>query len=560
MRWQPARLSNDSGERPSLGPSLIWAAPGSVYVSAIESAWTRRPHLHRLRTISGPWAVALASPTGDLILACDPVGVQPCYWTRTRSGDIAATSWLAALVDLPEVDDTLDPEGLLLDQGCWLQDPRMHHRTAFRFVSRVPGGHALRIRPDGSTVLERYWDPRDLPGPDESLTLADCADLLRESVDGALREALDGEGPFGSHVSGGLDSSALACRAQALLRDRGDGLVAGIAWSPDEQQVPRMPGDERPLLDDIAAQCSLPVRRVRPSDDDGWFWELNPARYPDSTHFREAAALPVARRLGVRTLISGWGGDELASFNGRGVFQSLVRGLHLRTAWRESQLRLSTLREAPPARRERARAFAGLAWGSLPGGVRSLRAPGETRRERAQARQVADALRELSPLAAEIWIDQVRLGSSVRPHDEVQLDMLANGYLQHRTAAWYQSGRLMGVGYRFPLLDLAVVEAALRLPWWAYRSAGWDRVAFRLAVAPWVPETVAWNTTKDEPALLGSIIRSSSDWLPRRRGGFADDGARRAWDLIDQTWAATAVPDYVPNAVRARPDRAPRLR
>lgn len=66
---------------------------------------------------------------------------------------------------------------------------------------------------------------------------------------------------------------------------------------------------------------------------------------------------------------------------------------------------------------------------------------------------------------------------------------------------WYQTGRLFDVSYRYPLLDLGVVTAALRLPWWAYWSQGWKRVAYRLAVEPWVPASVAWNASKIEPAL-----------------------------------------------------------
>ena len=53
-----------------------------------------------------------------------------------------------------------------------------------------------------------------------------------------------------------------------------------------------------------------------------------------------------------------------------------------------------------------------------------------------------------------------------------------------------------------------MVEAAIRLPWWAFRSQGWSRVAYRTAVDPWVPASVAWNVGKFEPALF---------WPPERR-------------------------------------------
>ncbi len=102
--------------------------------------------------------------------------------------------------------------------------------------------------------------------------------------------------------------------------------MAGYSWAPDEREVPRFDGDERSLLDDVAAQESHPDRIwSRRTSSGDWYFELDRDRYPQTTHARERFVLPQAQANGVRVMLSGWGGDELASFNGRNVLRHLTR-------------------------------------------------------------------------------------------------------------------------------------------------------------------------------------------------------------------------------------------
>lgn len=497
----------------------MWAADGSLAVDAVAQGWTRG-RLSALRRVAGPWAVAVWDPDShETLLVADPMGLLPLFWASTAEGILVADSWLARLVDRHDVDEALDYEGILLDQGGgFLRGPSVAHRTGFVAVSRVPGGRALRIRPDGSTRLETYWNPRDLPGPDESLTLTDCAELLRERVDAGVRRLTPYDVPVGSHVSGGLDCTTVACVANRVLGEAGSGLVAGYSWAPGVDVVPRFPGDERGLLADVQREQGFPVHTVDSEADGEWFWNLDPVRYPDANHARECLVLSQARAGGVRVLLSGWGGDELASFNGRGVMPSLMHRGNLGTAWREFSHLAAVSSSRPLSLPHRLRRFASVSMSTSPRLRALLRSRGQSGRV-AKADEVAEALRAFSPLAADLQADTARAFANVRDHREHQLLLLELGHLQRRIAWWYQTGLLMGVDYRYPLLDLGVVAAALRLPWWAYLSRGWTRTAFRLAVEPWVPASVAWNVQKYEPALFWAPGAPSSarPVLERRR-------------------------------------------
>jgi hypothetical protein len=199
------------------------------------------------------------------------------------------------------------------------------------------------------------------------------------------------------------------------------------------------------------------------------------------------------------------------------------------TVWREAARRAEVARPgAGPVRK--VRGFAGAVFNALPPNVRDLRDRAAARDEKVHAAEVDARLRAISPRAADARRERDAFFASCADPREYRLALLTGGHLQHRTSAWFQTGRLFGIDYRYPLLDLGVVEAAMRLPWWAFRSVGWGRVAYRRAVAPWVPASVAWNVGKFEPALL---------WPPERRPVQRPDGSeprplrRRAVPISD---------------------------
>ncbi len=482
---------------------ILWVSPGSLGEEVVAQAW-EEGGLSKLARVSGPWAVvAWDRSAQEHLLITDPIGIQPLFWGRTRRGQIVASSLLSALVDEADVDDALDYEGILIDQSHDLVKGRATaHRTSFASISKVPGGHALRVRHDGSTRLEEYWNPATLPGPDNAMSLRDCSDLLRNSIESAVRRHTAQNLTVGAHVSGGLDCTSVACLAQLVLAESGKHLVAGYSWAPSDEVVPRFPGDERQLLDDVESHAGIPIRTIGPEDSADWFWRLDPVRYPNTDHGRESHVLYQARRDGVRILLSGWGGDEFASFNGRTVIQNLIRRGRLPRAWKERSLAMALEDEGPVPLRRRFRGFAGSTVSTLPDPVRSAIRWRSQTGLRLRAMEIDAAMREFSPVVADLREQNAREFAAAGDYRELQLLLLRYGHLQWRTAGWYQTGRLMGLDYRYPLLDVGVVGAALRMPWWAFRSQGWSRPAFRLAVEKWVPPSVAWNVAKREPALI----------------------------------------------------------
>jgi asparagine synthase (glutamine-hydrolysing) len=408
-------------------------------------------------------------------------------------------SWTEAVLGVGGVDATPDPEVVLLEQLAFLQSGRSAHRTAYRHLERVPWGRAMTIDAHGRTSVARYWNPSQI-ATDRSLSDPHAAaNLLDDVLGAAITDLLPPTGTrIGAHVSGGLDCTTVACRVQHSLRTRGESITQGYSWSPDLREVPLMPSDERPVHDEIAAREGFPIWH-RYSDESGdWFAELDLCTYPTTTHASERYVLPHAASLGIGVMFSGWGGDELASFNGRRTPTMLVRSGRWGDLTRQTIARRRVTAGTFTDRGTTARMLLGHFWQALPAGVRAWRHPHHAIAERRHLHRVIEQLEQVSDLAADIVRENSRV-AHLDPHD-YQLHLLGLAHLPQRTSGWYQTGRLFGIDYRYPLLDVRVVEAALSLPWQAFYSLGWDRTAFRLMAQRHVPASVAWNVSKVEPA------------------------------------------------------------
>jgi len=515
---------------------VLWIAPGSTGASDLDERW-RSGGIRAIGRHHGPLGAVLVDQDGTLLVATDPLGTMPVYWARTATGMLVVSSVIAELVDRDDVDDGIDYEGVVIDMVSGLRGPGAHERTRFRAVSVVPAGWAARFGPDGRCRLERTWSPEAVEPPDARRSFADCVELLRAEIDAAVRRSIAGQSRVGAHVSGGLDCTAVACRAHQVAAETGGGLIAGYSWAPDPSIVPRFEGDERQLLDDVADHCGFPVHTLVERDTD-WWHRRDPNRYPASTHSAERHAVFQARDDGVEVLLSGWGGDELASFNGRGVWADLIRrGRIVDVArFQREQRALSSGRSSPAVA---ARDLTAAVASAFPGSAGVLRDPAGAVRSRRETRERRAELRAFAPLLAELDAEHRRRFTGTHSARDYQVALLLNGHLQHRIRAWHQVGQLVGVRYRFPLLDVGVVEAALSMPWWAWRHRGWSRAAYRSAVAPWVPQSVAWNLLKREPAFM---FRPGAE--PIAPEPVPDD----AWGIDDPTYLAAV-------ALATRPSR-----
>lgn len=151
-----------------------------------------------------------SDPNGEFHVARDHLGTKPLY--AYEDGEhIIFSSELRAILGLPRFDDSLSPDGLLSYLTFrYVQAPS----TIFRRILRVEAGTRWHIR-SARITRWRYWDipPRDVP---PLMSEEEAAEMLHSMLKENVRLQQMGEAPIGLLLSGGLDSSALACICQEL--------------------------------------------------------------------------------------------------------------------------------------------------------------------------------------------------------------------------------------------------------------------------------------------------------------------------------------------------------
>lgn len=436
-----------------------------------------------------------------LFLARDHAGVKPLFYTLLPGG-IAWASSIDQLLMLPGIHVTLDTD--LLAAHLVHKIYNLKELTFFREIQNLPQGCSLTWQ-DGKNFTREYWNIRHAPAVHYQ-TEREYLDHLDEILNAAVGCRLGGSTTTGSHLSGGLDSTTVALQAHCLLgggESRLDtavlengilenwgieacgnstcGLKAGYSWSP-----PGEGSGELELLHLVERLYGFPVRycELKPEQAAGMF-ARDFTREPSNTLFSEVVILEQAQRDGVRTMLSGWGGDEILTFNGRGYFFELA--LHLRWS------RILQALRSPDSKSSLSRVIRLVFRNAYQYYFHAFR---HWRGRQHTARFMRPYLR--GGLADSI--NRVKPGSPLLlPSMKGSMAALwENGHMANRMEDWHRQGAAYGIEYRYPLLDRRVVEFAMGIPDEMIYRHPWRGYLVRKYLERFIPHEKAWGPLKRE--------------------------------------------------------------
>jgi asparagine synthase (glutamine-hydrolysing) len=492
-------------------------AEDALLLSALERF--RPSGLHQ---VLGDFALASWNKTTQrLVCARDAFGIRPLAYVHQPGRLFAFASFPKALHGSGIVPKKIDEDALAR---------RMVHALRaddclVAGIQRLPPAHFIEVSREGLS-LTRYWQldrtalGRKRCSPDEA------ARELRRLVDEAVKCRLPRNGEIGAHLSGGLDSSAIAVLAARGLREDGRSLHAYSFL--DRQRNDITLEDETEFVKAVLEQEGdidwTPIRlpaalfeRGEGMDAD----KMTPLRADDP----ENAVCTRAEEQGVGLVLSGWGGDEGATFNGRGTFAELF----LRGRWR------TLAREVGALKRERgfpaSRIFRGevlsyllpdpvmALWRRIAGRKPNLQTLlGRTLSAAASGRLAASGDKELS-MAPDGRENRWRLMTS--PH------------IAERAEVWAQTGARHGLAFAFPLLDRRVVGFSLSLPSELFLRGGFRRLPFRDAMADVLPASVRLRHQKYQPfpSSMLDIAESKDKFLAQIDAYGQNESVRRMIDL-----------------------------
>lgn len=191
-----------------------------------------------LNHLRGMFAFALWDEARqELFCARDRFGIKPFYYTVVDNVLYFASEIKTLLAFRPSIETDLDGfKDYLAFQFC------LSGKTLFRGIHELLPGHSLRMR-NGQIEVRRYWEVYyELDWHHTERYFEDkLQDLLQESAKLHMRADV----PLGVYLSGGLDSSIVACLANShgqgqLLGFHGKFSAAGPEY--DESQHARAVG------------------------------------------------------------------------------------------------------------------------------------------------------------------------------------------------------------------------------------------------------------------------------------------------------------------------------
>jgi len=261
-----------------------------------------------LESVNGQFAVALYDRRAQkLILARDPVGIAPLFYTKLGDEWLFASE-IKALLAHPQLAPRVDLTGL--DQMLTLPGT-VSPRTLFERIHSVPPGHILTLR-DQSMSGRAYWD-LDYPqaaelDPAKEPDFEDLETRLRQAV----KDRLNAEVEVGCYLSGGLDSSLIGALIHECDRESGIGSQRhAFSIGFQDKQL------DESFFQKLAAEQMQAIHHTLLFDSGDLEKRLRQAVYHAETPLKESyntcslALSESVRAQGIKVILTGEGADEL---------------------------------------------------------------------------------------------------------------------------------------------------------------------------------------------------------------------------------------------------------
>lgn len=332
------RIDNREELLEALGRPACDAA-GLADAQILMAAWERWGE-QALDRVLGDYAFALwDARSGEMLLVRDPAGVRPLHY-HAGQGFFAVASMIRGLHALGDIPREVDRAFLAATAGFATKHADHCH---FRDIRRVVPGHILRLSARGISS-RRFWDP-----PRRMLRLPsheDYAEALRETFDRAVGVRLRGVDRIASHLSGGLDSTAVTVTAARALGERGS--VTAYTSVPREGYAARAEQVNGRFLDEWApaAKAAAMAPNIEHVAVHGDTLSFNDALEHYSQLVERPAVAPpnipwllaindAARNAGHRVLLTGQCGNITFSHSGEPLFAERLGRLQLAALLRD---------------------------------------------------------------------------------------------------------------------------------------------------------------------------------------------------------------------------------
>jgi len=320
---------------------------GSPDVSIVAAAYQTWGTAFLARLI-GDWALSIWDATShSLLLAKDAIGTRHLYYYIEKN-QISWSTVLDPLVLLAEHSFSLNEEYI----AGWFSLFPAAHLTPYIGIHAVPPSSMVVLRPQ-RCIITKYWE-FDPSTHIRYRTDSEYEEHFRTVFTRAVHRRLRSDSPILAELSGGMDSSAIVCTADAIVARAAGETPRLDTVSYYDDSEPNW--NERPYFMKVEEKLGRTGTHIDVSSRELFCFAFNADHFAATPHSIAGAASVSARQFsacatshGNRVLLSGIGGDEftgglpttspeLEDLLSRGRFGTLARqlgtwALHKKKPW-----------------------------------------------------------------------------------------------------------------------------------------------------------------------------------------------------------------------------------
>lgn len=183
-------------------------ARGHRYASRTDSETILHLYEERgldfVHDLEGDYGIALWDAAREqLVVVRDRIGVKPLYFYQ-KDGRFIFASEIKAILEHPAVTPGVDEQSLY-HYLTFLTTPPP--QTLFKDIWKLPAGHMLVVKRDGTVTNRQYWDALPPLSTEERSDEEHKEEILR-LLRASITKRMMSDVPFGVFLSGGVDSSA----------------------------------------------------------------------------------------------------------------------------------------------------------------------------------------------------------------------------------------------------------------------------------------------------------------------------------------------------------------
>ena len=281
-----------------------------------------------LSHLYGDFSFIIWDPSSvDLICARDHFGCRSLYYID-QPEYLAVASHISAFKCIHGFCFEIR-EQYILDSLCSIV--KTESLSPYNGISRLMPAHYLKLDSGQLSDQYRYWDLR-IDENYEGLKLEEASDGLRERIIEAVRQRSQTSGQIGIELSGGLDSSGIAS-VLAMLSGPDVTINAFTQSTSSEGVAQQMHQKSEIEFSEALVEEYSTIRQFKITGEnseggyDSLIKALNSLNKPINLHYAINSDLlfEVAGHVGTSIIFSGLDGDEGISNSGIGYFNELIR-------------------------------------------------------------------------------------------------------------------------------------------------------------------------------------------------------------------------------------------